>query len=90
MAQDKKLTWQFDNEFIPTYIPPYAKRDGLETWYRQNKCQEFLENTNEHFKQRKLVNFHMINEKLDEKTISNIKQSTIKKLNSIQLNIEIK
>ena len=90
MAQDKKLTWQFDNEFIPTYIPPNAERDGLETWYRQKKCQEFLENTNERFKQRKLVNFHMINEKLDEKTISNIKQSTIKKLNSMQLNIEIK
>ena len=42
-----------------------SERDGLETWYRQNKCQEFLENTNKHFKQRKIVNFQMINEKLD-------------------------
>ena len=31
MAEDKKLTWQFDNEFIPTYFPSNAKRDGFET-----------------------------------------------------------
>ena len=67
-----------------------SERDGLETWYRQNKCQEFLENTNKHFKQRKIVNFHMINKKLDKKTFSNIKQLIIRKLNSIQSNIAIK
>ena len=66
------LTWQFHNEFIPSYVPPivkYFERDGLETWYRQNKCQEFLQSTNKHFKQRKIVNFHMIKEKLDKKVI---------------------
>ena len=29
MAEDKKLTWQFDNEFIPTYILPNAETDGI-------------------------------------------------------------
>ena len=71
MAEDN-LTWQFDNEFISSYVLPnvkYFETDGLETWYGQNKCQEFLQNTNKHFKQRKIVNFHMIKEKLDKKTI---------------------
>ena len=47
MAEDN-LTWQFDNEFAPLYFPPnvkYFERDGVEAWYRQNKCQEFLVKT---------------------------------------------
>ena len=71
MAEDD-LTWQFDNEFVPLYIPPnvkYFEHDELETWYRQNKCQEILENTEKHFAQRKIMNFHMINKKLNKKTI---------------------
>ena len=69
---EDKLTWKFDNEFILSYIPMNlnsSECDGLETWYRQNKCQEFLENTNKHFEKRKIVNFHMINERLDTKII---------------------
>ena len=54
--------------------------DGLETWYRQNKCQEFLENTNKHFEQRKIVNFHMINEKLDTKIIQQYQTVDNKKI----------
>ena len=46
-----------------------SEHDGLEMLYRQNKCEKFLENTNKHFKQRKIVNFHMINVKLDKKII---------------------
>ena len=64
MAEDN-LAWQFDNEFVPSYIPPnvkYFERDGLDTWYKQNKCRKFLENTDKHFEQRKIINFHMINE----------------------------
>ena len=71
MAEDN-LTQQFDNEFIPFYVPPnvkYFERDGSEIWHRQNKCQEFLQNTNKHFEQRKIVNFDMIKEKLDKKII---------------------
>ena len=56
------------------------ERDGLETWYRQNKCQELLENTNKHFEQRKIVNFHMINEKLDKEIIQQYQTVDNKKI----------
>ena len=45
---DNQLTWEVDNKFVPTYVPNNLKwfeRDGLETWYRQNNCNEFLNNT---------------------------------------------
>ena len=80
---ENKLTWEFDNEFIPSYIPMNlnsSERDGLETWCRQNKCQEFLENTNKHFEQRKIVNFHMINEKLDKTIIQQYQTLDNKKI----------
>ena len=80
---ENKLTWEFDNEFIPSYIPMNlnsSERDGLETWYIQNKCQEVLENTNKHFEQSKIVNFHMINEKLDKKIIQQYQAINNKKI----------
>ena len=39
-----------DNKFIPKYVPndlPWHQRDGHMTWYDQNKCNDFLEDTNE-------------------------------------------
>ena len=63
MARSSKMTWQFDNTFVPPYVPENLKwfeRDGLETWYRQNKCREFLENTDVHFQQRQIINLDMI------------------------------
>ena len=45
-----------------------------------DKCQEFLENTNKHFEQRKIVNFHMINEKLDKKIIQQYQTVDNKKI----------
>ena len=56
-------TWQYDNIFIPTYVPDnlkWFKRDGLETWYRKNQCDEFLEDTGSHSKNRRVVNFDTI------------------------------
>ena len=53
-----------DNRFIPTFVRsdlPWYKRDGLMTWYEQCKCQEFLENTDEHFQNLQILNFDMIN-----------------------------
>ena len=47
--------WRANNEFIPKYVPNNLKwyeRDGLGTWYLQNKCNEFLEDTDLHLKQR--------------------------------------
>ena len=48
---------------LPTYVPDNLKwfeRDGLETWYRKNKCDNFLEDTDSHFKSTRIVNFDMI------------------------------
>ena len=71
---ESNLPWQFDNEFVPLFMQPnvkYFERDGLETWCSQNKCQEFSENTDKHFEQRKMINLHSINEgqNLDKKVI---------------------
>ena len=35
----------------------WFERDGLETWYRKNKCDDILSNTDVHFKKTKIVNF---------------------------------
>ena len=70
----EKLFHEFDNVFVPPYVSnnlKWQERDGLDTWYTQGKCRDFLENTDEHFKQRKIVNFDIINNdsKLDEKAV---------------------
>ena len=52
-----------DNVFIPKYITNSLKwfeKDGLETWYRQNKGEEFLSDRGAHFKNRKIFNFDII------------------------------
>ena len=45
MAKDitskNDLTWEVDNKFIPKCVPndlKWYERDGLDTWYLQNKC----------------------------------------------------
>ena len=51
MAESSDMTWKFHNEFIPPFVSKDLKwfeRDGLEIWYRSNKCEEFLENTDLH------------------------------------------
>ena len=58
------MSKKIDNRFIPTFVPrdlPWYKRDGLMRWYEQCKCQEFLENTGEHFQNLQILNFDMIN-----------------------------
>ena len=42
MAESSELTREYDNVFIPKYVPQNLKlyeKDGLETWYRQIKCE---------------------------------------------------
>ena len=54
---------KLDNQFIRKYIPSYSKwyeRDGLDTWCLEGKCKSFLEDTDEHFKRTKIVNFDII------------------------------
>ena len=63
MAGSTDLTLESDNCFIPKYIPgdlKWYQRDGLDTWHLKKKCDEFLENTDLHFANRKIVNFDMI------------------------------
>ena len=65
---NNELTWESDNVFVPKYVPKNLKwfeRDRLETWYRQNKCEEFLNNTDIHFAKRKIVNSDIIKNKVD-------------------------
>ena len=42
---------------------------GLETWYRQNKCNEFLNNTDEYFAKMKVVTFDIIKNGVKEDTL---------------------
>lgn len=79
MAEVSKMTWQVDNTFVLPYVPENLKwfeGDGLETWHRQNKCREFLEDTDSHFQQRQIINFDMIrnSERLDKKRIKQYHQ----------------
>ena len=60
---ESKLVFEFDNVFVPPFVSNERKwyeRDGLDTWCKQNKCQEFLQNTTKHLEQTKIVNFDTI------------------------------
>ena len=69
MAESNQLSWEVDNTFIPKYAPDNLKwyeKDGLERWYRQNKCNEFLNNTDEYFKKMRITNFDIIKSEVTE------------------------
>ena len=69
MAESNQLSWEVDNTFIPKYVPDNLKwyeKDGLERWYRQNKCYEFLNNTDEYFKKMRITNFDIIKNEVTE------------------------
>ena len=47
------MAFRNDNKFIPKQIPDDLKwyeKDGLDTWYLQNKCVDFLMDIDEPFK----------------------------------------
>ena len=51
------------NTYIPKYVSSNLKcyeHDDLLTWYDQRKCEDFLRNTDSHFKQAKIINFDII------------------------------
>ena len=65
-----------DNCFVPKFIPdnlPWYEKDGLETWYRKNKCDDFLSNTDDHFQNTVIVNFDIIRNKgkIENKKLKN-------------------
>ena len=51
------------NNYVPEYMSfnlPWYERDGLMTWFDQRKCEEFLRDSEKHFKDTKIVNFDFI------------------------------
>ena len=57
------LTWEVDNKLFPKFVPndlKWYERDDLNTWYLQNKCNEFINNTETYFKRMKITNFDFI------------------------------
>ena len=72
MAESSELTWEYDNVFIPKCVPQnlnWYEKGGLEKWYRQIKCEEFLSNAEVHFEKRKIINFDIIKNKVIDKKI---------------------
>ena len=67
------MAFHNDNKFIPKYVSnnlKWYKRDGLEMWYLQNKCKDFLMDTDEDFKETYIVDFDIIkNKKLEEEKL---------------------
>ena len=82
----------YTNTYISEYVPDNLKwyeRDGLDTWYKKNKCDEFLEDTDRYFHTAQIVNFDIIknqkqlpNNKLKEYQTANY--NTIKSYPSVE------
>ena len=54
---------KIDNTYIPKFVPnnlPWYEKDGLNTWYEQNKCNDFLEDPDKHFENLQINNFYLI------------------------------
>ena len=74
---ESDMTWKVDNNFVSPFVPKYLKwfeKDELETWFRRNKCEEFLENTDLHFKHRKIINFDVIKNDITDEKIKQYQQ----------------
>lgn len=53
MAISSRKDTVYTNKIIPTFVPDnlqWYKRDGLDTWYLKGKCDDFLQDTDSHFK----------------------------------------
>lgn len=51
------------NNYVLEYFPKdllLYERDGPMTWYDQVKCENFLRDTDKHFKEAKVINFDII------------------------------
>ena len=51
------------NTYVPKFVPdnlPWYERDGLITWYDQQKCEDFLRDNDKHFKETKIIKFNII------------------------------
>ena len=77
------------NNYVLQYVPenlPWYKRDGLFTWYDQTKCKEFLEDPDAHFKNKKIVNFDIIQKSIRGEKIpeNNFKNYQTVKMNRVR------
>ena len=68
----------YTNTYIPEYVSDNLKwyeRDGLDTWYKKNKCDKFLEDTDRYFHTTQIINFilYEIKKQLQKINLSNIK-----------------
>ena len=64
------------NTLIPKYIPNNLKwneRDGLNTWYLEGKCNDFLEDVDNYLSNVKIVNCDMILNEPSKEMIRNYK-----------------
>ena len=64
------------NKYVPKFVLdnlPWYKCDGLMTWYDQEKCKDFLEDTDKHFQNTTTINFDVINTK-NERSKETLKQ----------------
>ena len=51
------------NTYIPEYVSDNLKwyeRDRLDTWYKKNKCDEFVEDTDIYFRTTQIINFDIM------------------------------
>ena len=82
----------YTNTYIPEYVPDNLKwyeRDGLDTWYKKNKCDEFLEHTDRYFHTAQIINFDIIRNqkqlpKNKLKQYQTVNYNTIKKYPSVE------
>ena len=58
--------------YVPKFVLdnlPWYERDGLMTWYGQWKCEDFLRDTDKHFKEAKTINFDIIYRKIRDEVV---------------------
>ena len=72
------------NRLVPQYVPTNLKwdqKDGLNTWYLQGKCNDFIENVDNHFSNIKITDFDMINNDLPKNKIEEYKTFDYESIN---------
>ena len=82
----------YTNTYIPEYVPDnlqWYERDGLDTWYKKNKCDEFLEDTDRYFHTAQIINFDILRNqkqlpKNKLKQYQTVNYDTIKKYPSVE------
>ena len=69
---------------VPNDLKWY-KRDGLDTWYLQDKCNEFINITDTYFKRMKITNIDMIKNIVPKEKLKQYQTLDMMKINSIHL-----